>query len=345
MKILIAGYYGFGNLGDELILSSVISQLKSRYQNPELTVLSANPSETTEYHRVNAIPRWNPMVVARHLWRNDFLIVGGGGLIQNKTSRRSLFYYLGLIALARFVHCPVILFAMGVESLEGKFARWFTRKILTSPEVKITVRDEASKRVLCDIGLPSPLVHITADPVFARGVTRVTRERYALPSNSVLLVPRFPCPPSGRRIFAILGRILREEKKMKVRGLLFQPQTEREYLNSFNGESILSAPDFLTGLSIEEMALEIQHYDWVISARFHGLVLAALAGRPFIGVGDPHKVGRLCALLKMPHLSWEASEEEIGAAIEKISLKNTDTHADVVDQLSKAALQTTNHVG
>ena len=146
-------------------------------------------------------------------------------------------------------------------------------------------------------------------------------------------------------MFAILARILRDERRMNIRGILFQPKMERPYLASFNGESILSEEDFLEDLSLDDIASRVAQFDWVVSARFHGLVLAALGGRPFIGVGDSHKVGRLCEMLKMPFLPWGSSESAIHAAVEKLALKSFDAQSAQVDRLREAALQTANHVG
>ena len=60
--------------------------------------------------------------------------------------------------------------------------------------------------------------------------------------------------------------------------------------------------------------------DLVVSARYHGLVLAALAGRPFIGVGDAEKTGRLCEIMKMPFVGWNASRQELEAALGRVNL-------------------------
>ena len=344
MKILIAGYYGFGNLGDELILSAVISHLNGRYKAPEITVLSVDPADTIRTHQVRAISRWNLWNVFKEIWRNDFLVLGGGGLLQNKTSQRSLLYYLGLVAMARAVHCPVVLYAMGVETLEGGWARKLTWFLLSGPRVIITVRDEASKQILSEIGVPPKRVHVTADPVFTRTPSSGPRERYAGGAATALLIPRFPCPPQGRTMFAILARILRDEKKMQVSGALFQPILEMAHLKSYTGEQILPEGDFALDFSIDDMVERVAAHDWVISARFHGLVLAALAGRPFIGIGDPHKVGRLCDMLKMPFLPWGSSENAIQAAVHKLALKTLASPAVQIERLRDAALQTANHV-
>jgi polysaccharide pyruvyl transferase CsaB len=345
MKILIAGYYGFGNLGDELILSSVLSQLKARYPGSMMTVLSANPPQTEDIHSVKAVPRWSPFSAIRQLWANDCFILGGGGLIQNRTSHRSLIYYMGLILLARVMDCPVILYAMGVEHLEGRFARWLVKMALDSDNVKITVRDDASKHILLGLGLPESHVFVTADPVFARFASAPAKERYSFQPYSILLIPRFPCPPTGRRVFSLISHILREEKGLSVQGLLFQPKAEQPYLANFNGASILSEEDFIWGLSFEQMASEVGKFDWVVSARFHGCVLAALAGRPFIGVGDPEKVGRLCDALKMPFLPWNADDATIRAVMEKAIRKSLSVETGALQHWRDASLRTASFLG
>jgi polysaccharide pyruvyl transferase CsaB len=345
MKILIAGYYGFGNLGDELILSSVLAQLKARYPGSAMTVLSANPAQTADIHQVKAVPRWSPFAMIRQLWANDCFILGGGGLIQNQTSHRSLLYYMGLIWIARALDCPVILYAMGVERLHGRFARWFVKMSLSSENVKITVRDEASKKILTHLGLPEAHVFVTADPVFARFNPTAPKERYAFQPYSILLIPRFPCPPEGRRIFSLISHILREEKGLAVQGLLFQPKSEQPYLNNFNGANILSQEDFIWGLNFEQMASEVGKFDWVVSARFHGCVLAALAGRPFIGVGDPEKVGRLCDALKMPFLPWNTDDATTRAVIEKAIRKSLPVETDALQRWHEASLRTASFLG
>ena len=44
MKIVISGYYGFDNLGDEAILKAIITSLKKVDSTIDITVLSNNPA-------------------------------------------------------------------------------------------------------------------------------------------------------------------------------------------------------------------------------------------------------------------------------------------------------------
>ena len=55
MKLLLSGYYGFGNIGDEAILAGILTSLKDRH---EITVLSNDPRSTSYLHKVKAVHRY-----------------------------------------------------------------------------------------------------------------------------------------------------------------------------------------------------------------------------------------------------------------------------------------------
>ena len=112
MYILISGYYGFGNLGDELILKNIRNELERRFPGAGITVLSSCPADTRHCHGVNAISRWNPIRVSVAMWKSDLFILGGGGLIQDHTSSRSLLYYAGVLMLAWVFRVPSFLFSV-----------------------------------------------------------------------------------------------------------------------------------------------------------------------------------------------------------------------------------------
>src|SRR6185437_3921635 len=98
MRILLSGYYGFGNLGDEALLHVIVTQLRMRFPDLTIEVLSAKPQETAAAAAgVSAIDRWNTREVRAAIERTDLLVSGGGGLLQNATSLRSLLYYVGIV--------------------------------------------------------------------------------------------------------------------------------------------------------------------------------------------------------------------------------------------------------
>ena len=100
-KILISGYYGFSNAGDEAMLTAIVEGLRSEQQDVQITVLSGKPGITANKHRVQSIHRFNGWEIFRAMRKTDLLLSGGGSLLQDVTSRRSLFYYLSILMLAR----------------------------------------------------------------------------------------------------------------------------------------------------------------------------------------------------------------------------------------------------
>ena len=162
-EILISGYYGFQNSGDDALLKSIIEALKKYKESPNIVVLSANPQETSRIYRVKAINRLNPFSVLKHIKKADILISGGGTLVQDSTSTKSLWYYLAVISLALKHKLKVMLYANGIGPLNKERNREKTRKILNKVNL-ITLRDNQSLDELKKIGVTKPQILVTADP-------------------------------------------------------------------------------------------------------------------------------------------------------------------------------------
>ena len=117
-KIVLSGYFGFDNLGDEAILYSIIQEVK-KMQNTEITVLSANPEKTSQKFGVAAVDRMSPKEVIRAIKNCDMFISGGGSLLQDVTSNRSLLYYLALLRLAKLFGKKVMIYSQGIGPVNG----------------------------------------------------------------------------------------------------------------------------------------------------------------------------------------------------------------------------------
>ena len=119
-EILICGYYGFENSGDDALLKAVLTELNKNISEAKLVVLSKNPKETKKKYNINSIGRTNPLSLVYHLIKSRLMIFGGGTLIQDATSTKSLVYYLLLILLARIFNTKVMLYANGIGSISEK---------------------------------------------------------------------------------------------------------------------------------------------------------------------------------------------------------------------------------
>ena len=121
--IVLSGYYGFANSGDEAVLHALVQALREEAREAgiflRIIVLSGNPAQTQRMHGVEAVHRMRPWTVIKALWRADALVSGGGSLLQDVTSARSMRYYLGIIRLALWLRKPVFIYAQGIGPIRN----------------------------------------------------------------------------------------------------------------------------------------------------------------------------------------------------------------------------------
>ena len=165
MRVVLSGYYGFDNAGDEALLTAITSSLKKVNPHIEFIVLSANPDRTQMTHDLPAVSRVNPLVLIRELRRADLLISGGGSLLQDITGPFSLPYYLGIVFLAQLLGTPVVFYAQGVGPITRKLSKKMIRAVVNRVNL-VTLRDQASQELLLKCGVTRPPLRVTADPVF-----------------------------------------------------------------------------------------------------------------------------------------------------------------------------------
>lgn len=162
---VLMGYYGFNNSGDETLLYSMIKNLKAKKDDIRLLVLSKVPKETEKTYGVYAINRYNLIRAKKELKRSHLFIFGGGSLIQDVTSDKSLWYYLNVLKLALSAKIPVMLYANGIGPVNREKNKEMVAKILNKVDV-ITLRDEQSLDTVKGMGVTGNIV-VTADPALS----------------------------------------------------------------------------------------------------------------------------------------------------------------------------------
>ena len=189
MRFVISGYYGFENSGDDALLLTITRQIKQDYPNADIAVLSKSPKKTKASYGVKSVNRYNPFSLLWNIARCDLLISGGGTLIQDETSTKSLFYYLAVIKTALIFKKKVMLYANGIGPLNSFKNIENTKNILNEVDL-ITLRDENSLAELERIGVTKPHVEVTADPVFllsSNGSAEKIFEAYKIPEDKKLM--------------------------------------------------------------------------------------------------------------------------------------------------------------
>jgi polysaccharide pyruvyl transferase CsaB len=149
----MSGYFGFGNLGDEAILASAIHMLKGYFgSGTEFVVLSADPERTEQLYHVESVNRWDFTLIRKAISTVDIVISGGGGLLQDETSIRSVLYYLMILLLANLSGKETYVLAQGVGPIKTFMGRNACRNVLRRID-GILVRDAGSFDELEGVGI------------------------------------------------------------------------------------------------------------------------------------------------------------------------------------------------
>ncbi len=298
-NIVVSGYYGSKNGGDEAMLAAMIEILSELDPQLNITVISANPEDTRKRHGVEAVSWLDLPEIFCALKRADLLISGGGSLLQNVTSGRSLYYYMGIICLAHMLGTRVMLYAQGIGPIYGTIARRVMSWLGNHVDV-ITVRDHGSLEELESLRIHSPHIECTADPVLA--INPVSHEagrrilfKYhaddALPLVGIS-VREWKGWNHYKEVLAGVADAIVKELGARVVFLPMQyPEDVRvaEAIAEMAGEECTVLEDEYT---TSELLSLVGCMDLMVSIRLHALIFAGVMGVPMIGVSYDPKVER-----------------------------------------------------
>lgn len=341
-KILISGYYGFDNLGDEAILEQIISELSRLTSKDNIVVLSANPESTSSRYKVKAIARGDFAALFKELSEARLFVSGGGGLFQNTKSLGSILFYGLQIAAARSAGVPVLIYAQGIGPLNGPSANLLTKQFF-SLSTQITVRDNGSENLCKSWGLKAGK---TADPVWNLSGSPLPPEverLFAKDASNVAISLRPHATFSeehSRALAKILAQTLPEPTNFLLVSL--QEAQDRPVLERFRtflqennrdarfvNSALLPLPS--TWLSFFARA------DMTVAMRLHALVMALSAGRPVAGLAYDPKVTAVCQEFEQPililtkdfrHADWEETLKTLTDKRARLEEAST-THAQI----------------
>jgi polysaccharide pyruvyl transferase CsaB len=329
LKIVISGFYGLGNTGDEAILEAIVDNLKDELDNPDLTVFSLSPGKTAETYGVKSVYRG---------WRHDFkgkvkalreadlLISGGGGLLQDTYPTKFLFgplpYYLLIVFLAKLCGTKVMFFSQGIGPVNSAWGK-ILMKVFANMADFITVRDQYSKDLLHKLGVNRPESVVTADIVFAfqKKEDQSCIESLPLKGDEKLVAvsvrPWFQHTAHYKQIAEALDHLIESEGITPV----FVPMEGHHDVRASNhvlehmkqGDKChVLGPDF----SPNQYLNFISNCEMTIGLRLHSLIFSALAAVPHIGISYDKKVESLLKRSGMWEYSFPLEELTAGELIQ-----------------------------
>lgn len=296
--VLICGAYGFGNTGDDAILQAIIGEMRRIDPHMPLTVLSRRPKDTQRTFGVNACHRFGVHAIRRVLRRSQLFISGGGSLMQDVTSRLSLWYYLGTIRMAHGCGCKVQMYGCGIGPIIYDRDQKLAAHIINTCVDKITLREPDSRETLKGFGVTAPEVILASDPALTLPPASRSRIDSILRAHDMELDGKY------------IGFVLRKWPGMEEKATVFAAGAVYAYLKygltpvflSINfradGEASQMVTEHLSipfhmideQMSSGEVIGVLSRMTTVVSMRLHGLIFAAGQGVPLIGVAYDPKV-------------------------------------------------------
>ncbi|QEK11453.1 polysaccharide pyruvyl transferase CsaB [Crassaminicella thermophila] len=294
-KVFIFGYYGFKNLGDEAILSSIIKTLKENEPSVKIYALSYNVNHTEKIHGIIGVSRNHIKDIIYAIKNADLVISGGGSLLQDVTSSRSLLYYLGIIGISKLFKKPVLFFSNGFGPVKRKFNQYLTSKIVNKVD-KIIVRDKQSKLDMEEIGINIP-IEVTTDATFV--LESVHKERVKKIFRDEMIPLDKPLIGISVRPWYVKENFIENmakfsdyviDKGVNVLFIPMQPAKDMEIskkiMNKMKKEAFILKreykPDEILGI--------IKSLDILVGMRLHALIFAAIGTVPMIGIEYDPKI-------------------------------------------------------
>lgn len=301
-NILISGYYGFDNFGDEAILGVLINKLKE-LNTGEIRVLSKSPKKTSSLYYVASTFFFNLFEVVSRIKKCDVLVSGGGSLLQDVTSLKSLLYYLWVINTALFFRKKVIIFAQGIGPIRNKLGQILTKNTLKKCSV-VTVRDEKSLFLLRGWGVKVDLV---CDPLFDLPLVR------SIPSGKVGVQLRGFKTVTDKLLVKLAEQINKEFFDKEIEIYSFQDSLDLEVCRKFEAILRLINPvinmKLISNQTSQEILEKISKLDYLVAMRFHANLIALKYGIKTLAISYDEKVEKLATEAKIPCVSMLANED------------------------------------
>ena len=296
---IICGAYGHGNAGDDAILKSIIQSVQQLDDTMPITVLAKNTQSIKKRYRVNSIYTFNIPKMFSAMRKSQLYINGGGTLIQNATSWRSLWYYLFTLRLAKTLGNKVDMYGCGIGPVTGTKNIHLVKRVLERSVDTITLREQDSMRELETFGVKRPEILLSSDPALVlapsspvdvdayckrngleegkRYICFMLRTWYGFDDKAAAFAA---CADQAYEkyglipVFLLLNIFHDSKAAQKVAQQMKAPY---HILDEW------AEPELLIGL--------LGRMEVVVSMRLHGLIFSSLSGVPVVGVSYDPKIG------------------------------------------------------
>lgn len=291
----ICGYYGFGNMGDEILLERAIKRARKKF-GTGITAFTKKPRADRHRFGVRCASRSNIFSIVNVIKKSRCLVFGGGTLFQDATSLRSFFYYAFIAEIAIKCGTSIEFWGSGLGPVRSRFAGKLLRRVLEK-SAYIGLRDKKTMKLAVELGIDSDRVVYEADMALETEVCPAERAEYLLGKLGIGKDERF-CVVSvsgrcGKKELDILENRILEFREKSVCCILVGlfPKEDREKSLALSRKWGIRYIERLFG---SELVALLRRSDIACGMRLHLLILARAAGANFEGIGKDPKIKSFC---------------------------------------------------
>jgi len=335
--VVICGAYGMGNSGDEAILDAIVAEMRAIDPLMPLTVMTRDPAGASARLGLTAVHTFNFPRFLAVMRRRALYINGGGSLIQDVTSRRSLWYYLFTLRAAKRLGCKVMMYGCGIGPVKRPGGVERTRRVLNSCVDAITLREPDSIEELARFGVTKPEIILASDPALtlpsapAEEVDAALEAAGAAPGGKYICfaLRLWPGFVEKAGVFAAAARHAHEAYGLTP---VFLPINHLDdgQAAALVAEKLGDTPHvLLPGPMSSALVIGLMsRMQVVVSMRLHGLIFAAGQGVPLIGVSYDPKVTAFLRCVDAGCVPLEGLEEgELCRLIDGAAARSGDAAA------------------
>ena len=327
---IISGYYGYENAGDDALLASIADGLRERGVR-RICALARHGSHPAP--GVRAVSRFDFPAVYGALSHAKLLVSGGGSLLQDATSTKSLIYYTSVIRWAKRTGVPVAILANGIGPISRPANRRRAVRAACAADL-ISVRERASAAELTAMGIPAGRIRVTADPVYRLpALPRVEGEYIVLSLRET--ADGTDVSTAEDAAVRALTEVCRA-RALRVVVLPMQPRYDRAIcaraaarLSEAGVDASVAADAGIDG--IRALAAGARA---VCAMRLHALIFATAAAAPSLALSYDPKIDALMEYLGMSEYvlpAFTASEADVAARLSALL-----DHSDAVSETLRA---------
>lgn len=299
-RFVLSGYFGFKNFGDEAILSVLVKKLQA--DGHRITIISSDPRYTKkQFRHIRSVYTFKFQDIIGAIAKSNVLVSGGGSLLQDVTSIKSLIYYLLVISIGLFLRKKVIIFAQGIGPIRSKFGQFLTKNILKHCDY-VSVRDEKSLQLLNSWGINADLL---CDPIFS------TQTDCSKKNNILAVQLRDFKTMNDDFIDRLAQKVVQDFSDIEVEIYSFQDAIDKNICEKFEKALKMLRPELkttlYTGLSNDEIIQKLAKAQYLIAMRFHAIIIGLISRVKVLSINYDIKVEKISKEFNIPMIELNKS--------------------------------------